>query len=141
MNLLSTLLFFILLALPLTTALAAADKPLSLGILALRPKPQMAAAWQPLADQLTEKLPGYQVQLQLLDHKEMLAALQQQKLDFVLTNPSHYIILREHTGLSGSLATMIPREGALPLTSFGGVIFTRSDQAGITRLSDLKGKK
>jgi PAS domain S-box-containing protein len=119
----------------------AVEKTLSLGILALRPKPQMAVAWQPLADYLTSKLPGYQVRLQLLDHKEMLAALQQRQIDFVLTNPSHYIMLRQKTGLSGSLATMIPREGPLPLTSFGGVIFSRSDRTDITQLSSLKDKK
>ncbi|MBV5323188.1 PhnD/SsuA/transferrin family substrate-binding protein, partial [bacterium] len=113
---------------PLAAAFAAPEKILTLGILALRPKSQMAVAWQPLADQLTEKLPGYRVQLLLLDHKEMLAELQQQRLDFVLTNPSHYILLRQKTGLSGSLATMIPREGPLALTSFGGVIFTRSNR-------------
>ena len=112
-----------------------------MGILALRPKPQMAAAWQPFADHLTKALPGYRIQLQLLDHKEMLAELQLQQLDFVLTNPSHYIMLRQKTGLSGSLATMIPREGALPLTSFGGVIFTRSNRNDIRQLSDLKKKK
>ena len=119
----------------------ATEKPLNLGILALRPKPQMAAAWQPLADKLSEKLPGYRVRLQLLDHKEMLAALQQRQVDFVLTNPSHYIILRQKTGLSGSLATMVPREGQQPLNVFGGVIFTRSNQTGITQLPDLKDKK
>jgi len=112
-----------------------------MGILALRPKPQMAAAWQPFADHLTKALPGYRIQLQLLDHKEMLAGLQLQQLDFVLTNPSHYIMLRQKTGLSGSLATMIPREGDLPLTSFGGVIFTRSNRNDIRQLSDLKKKK
>jgi len=126
---------------PLAAAFAAPEKILTLGILALRPKSQMAVAWQPLADQLTDKLPGYRVQLQLLDHKEMLAELQQKRLDFVLTNPSHYILLRQKTGLSGSLATMIPREGPRALTSFGGVIFTRSNRNDITQLSDLKKKK
>ncbi len=130
----------LLLSLPFSTAWAA-DKTLNLAILALRPKPQMVVAWQPLADYLGSKLPGYQVQLQLLDHKEMLAALQQRKIDFVLTNPSHYIILRQKTGLSGSLATMIPREGAQPLSVFGGVIFTRNDRTDITELSSLKDKK
>lgn len=127
--------------LPLHTAAAASEQVVRLGILALRPKPQMQAAWQPLAEHLTRKLPGYRVQLQLLDHKEMLTALQQHQVDFVLTNPSHYIILRQKTGLSGSLATMVPQEGLQPLTSFGGVIFTRSDQAGITQLSDLRNRK
>lgn len=129
-----------LLLLPLSIA-RAAEQTVNLGILALRPKSQMAAAWQPLADHLTRQLPGYRFQLQLLDHKEMLAALEQRQLDFVLTNPSHYIVLRQKAGLSGSLVTMVPPEGRQPLTVFGGVIFTRSNRSDITQLSDLKGRK
>ena len=118
----------------------ATEKTLTLGILALRPKPQMTSAWQPLVAYLDSKLPDHQVRLQLLNHAEMLTALQQRQVDFVLTNPSHYIMLRQKTGLSGSLATMVPREGQQPLTMFGGVIFTRSD-SGITSLDQLKGRK
>jgi len=129
------------LLLPLSIARAAAEQTVHLGILALRPKPQMAAAWQPFADHLTRQLPGYRFQLHFFDHKEMLAALEQRQLDFVLTNPAHYIFLRQKTGLSGSLATMVPREGRQPLTAFGGVIFTRSNRSDITKFSDLKGRK
>lgn len=124
-----------------TTALAA-DIPLQLGILAaLGHKPQMQQAWQPFADHLGRQLPGHRVQLQLLDHQEMLTAMQQRQLDFVLTNPSHYILLRHKSGFSGSLATMMPIEGSKPLSHFGGVIFTRSNRNDIHTLSDLKGKK
>jgi len=119
----------------------AVDQKLHLGILALRPKPQMQQAWQPFADYLTGKLSGYRVQLHLLDHQEMLAAIQQRQLDFVLTNPSHYIILRQKAGFSGSLATMIPKEGSHPLHNFGGVIFTRNNRNDIRELSDLKHKR
>lgn len=137
---LSILLTFCFL-LQLETAAWATDTPLHLGILALRPKPQMQQAWQPFIEHLSKQLPGYRVQLSLLDHQEMLAAIQQKQLDFVLTNPSHYIILRQKTGLSGSLATLVPREGSQPLSSFGGVIFTRSNRDDIKTLTDLKGKK
>ncbi|GEM_PF-692503 len=119
----------------------AAHRTLHLGILAQRPKPRMQQTWQPFADYLSSQLSGYRVQLHLLDHKEMLTALQQQQLDFLLTNPSHYIMLRHKTGFSGSLATMVPRKGARPLGSFGGVIFTRSSRNDIRTLSDLKDKK
>lgn len=121
--------------------LEAAPLTLHLGILAQRPKLQMQQAWQPFADYLSKQLPGYRVQLHLLDHQELLAALQQQQLDFVLTNPSHYVVLRQKTGLSGSLATLVPREGPKPLSSFGGVIFTRSSRNDIKTFSDLKGKR
>lgn len=119
----------------------ASETYLNLGILALRPKPQMQQTWQPFADYLSAQLPGYRVQLHLLDHQEMLAAIQQRQLDFVLTNPSHYIVLRQKNGFSGSLATMIPKEGSRPLDSFGGTIFTRSNRNDIRGLQDTKGKR
>lgn len=136
-----TLVLILLFLLQPVLAARATDNPLHLGILALRPKPQMQQAWQPFVKHLSKQLPGYQVQLHLLDHQEMLAAIQQRQLDFVLTNPSHYIILRQKTGLSGSLATLVPREGSQPLSHFGGVIFTRSNCGNIKHLADIKGKK
>ncbi len=136
-----TIIFCIFLFLQTGATARASDKILHLGILALRPKPQMQQSWQPFADYLSKQLPGYRVQLHLIDHHEMLAALEQQKLDFVLTNPSHYIILRQKIGFSGSLATMTPKEGSRPLSSFGGVIFTQSSRNDIRKLSDISDKR
>lgn len=136
-----TLLLSLLMLSQAATMAWATERTLHLGILALRPKPQMQQAWQPLANYLSAQLPGYRMQLHLLDHLEMLAAIQQHQLDFMLTNPSHYIILRQKAGFSGSLATMIPKEGSHPLHNFGGVIFTRNNRHDIKELSDLKHKK
>lgn len=130
----------LLLLMPLA-GLAAGEQVLNLGILALRPKAQMQAAWQPFAEFLNTQMPGFTVRLQILDHKELLSSLQGHKLDFVLTNPTHYITLRQQTGLSGAIATMVPKEGERPLSVFGGVIFTRSNRADIVTLSDVKNKK
>lgn len=114
---------------------------LHLGVLAFRPKLQMQKTWQPFADYLSSRLPGYRIKLHLLDHQEMLAAIQQQGLDFILTNPAHYIFLKEKRGFSGAMATMVRKEGPRTLTSFGGVIFTRSSRNDINTLSEIKGKK
>ena len=118
-----------------------ADRPLHLGILALRSKAQMQEEWQPLADYLGSQLPGYQVHLHVLDHQEIQAAQQQQQLDFVLTNPSHFIVLKEKFGLSAPLATIELQEGEQPLSRFGGVIFARSNRDDIENLFDIKRKK
>lgn len=125
----------------LPTLANAGEKPLRLGILALRPKPEMQAAWQPFTDQLGKELGGKKVELHLLNHKEMLAEINRNQLDFLLTNPSHYIILRQKTGLSGSLATMIPKEGEKSLPAFGGVIFTLSNRTDINSLKDIQKNK
>ena len=133
--------FTLLLLLSESIAQAATEKTLTLGILAYRPKPLLQTNWQPFVNYLSTQIPGYRFELKVLDHGEMLDALQQQKLDFVLTNPTHYILLRQQTGLSGVLATMVPKEGPQPLKTFGGVIFTRSDRRDLTDLSDLRRKK
>ena len=140
-HLISLLLFLLLVGCLIPAAQAAPAKELTLGILSVRPKAAMQAAWQPIADHLSSRLPGYRLQIRILDHVEMLEALKHHQLDFVLTNPAHYIALREQNGFSGVLATLILREGNQALSSFGGVIATRSDRTDINQLSDIKGKK
>lgn len=131
-----------LFCIPLFAAAWAADATmLHLGILALRPKSQMQQAFQPFVDYMTSQLPGYRVQLHLLDHQEMLAAVQQHQLDFVMTNPSHYITLRQKNALSGVLATLVSLESAYPLSHFGGVIIARSNRNDIHSLSDIREKR
>ncbi|NJD39957.1 MAG: response regulator [Geobacter sp.] len=134
-------LLFLLLVGCLAPPAQAVPKELTLGILSVRPKADMQAAWQPIADHLSSRLPGYRLQIRILDHAEMLEALKHHQLDFVLTNPAHYIELREQNGFSGVLATLILREGNKPLSSFGGAIATRSDRTDINQLPDIKGKK
>ncbi len=125
----------------ITPALAAPEKQLTMGILALRPKAEMQAAWQPLFSSLSSRLPGYSMKLLILNHAGLQKALQQKQLDFVLTNPGHYIELRERNGFSGALVTLLPMEGKQALKSFGGVIFTKSNRNDINSLNDLKGKR
>ncbi len=137
----ATLLLFLLLGGLPPRAQAAPAKELTLGILAIYNKEKMQTDWQPIADQISARLPGYRLKARILDHAEMLEALKHHQLDFVLTNPSHYIMLREQNGFSGVLATLILREGDKALSSFGGVIVTRSTRTDINRLADLKGKR
>ena len=134
-------LFLLLLGCLIPTAQAAPEKELTLGILAIYQKEKMQAAWQPIADQISTRLPGYRLKVRALEHAEMQEALKHHQLDFVLTNPAHYIVLREQNGFSGALVTLIQREGNKALSSFGGVIATRSNRTDINRLADLKGKK
>lgn len=135
------LISFLFCLLQSAAAICSPECTVRLGILALYPKSQMQEEWQPLADYLSSQIPGCQVQLQILDHQEILAAMEEQRLDFVLTNPSHYIILKKNNRLSGALATMARLDNDQPLSSFGGVIFVRSSREDIKELKDLKGKK
>jgi len=140
--LLTRCLFFILLFCGiLSTSVAHAnDRTLTLGVLASRPKPVTLARWQPLADYLSHAIDGYQVKLLALDQEELQQALERNQLDMVLTNPAHYVILRQKNSLTGALATLADLQAGQSVASMGGVIFTRSDRADINLLADLKGK-
>ena len=61
-----TLLLSLLMLSQATAAALATEKILHLGILALRPRPQMQQAWEPFANYLSAQLPGYRMQLHLL---------------------------------------------------------------------------
>jgi len=125
----------------LPAAAAAKDQTLTLGVLAIRPKPETVARWQPLADYLTRALDGYRITLLPLDRDELAEALRSNKLDLVFTTPTDYILLRHKHQLTGALATLNDLHNGKPVNSLGGVIFTRHNRHDINRLEDLKGKK
>jgi PAS domain S-box-containing protein len=135
------LLGLVQLCLTWSPAPVAAETELTVGILSLRPEEVTQQAWQPVMDELSKRLPGYRFKLKALEHWELQAYLRQHLLDFVLTNPSHYIALRQENGLSGALATLINREGGQSLKSYGGVIFTRTERADLATLKDLSGRR
>jgi len=93
-----------------------------------------------LADYLSQHLPGKKIQLLVLNHAELTKKAQLQQLDFILTNPSHYLYLRENTGLSGVLATLSEQHNGSALNAFGGVIFCLKNRNDIKQLTDLKHK-
>lgn len=119
---------------------ALADHMLTLGILALRPVAETQARWQPLADYLSETLPGHRVQIQALDYADLEQALLQHKLDFILTHPTHYRLIRERNALSGALTTLIETAHGKPVEAIGGVIFTRAERNDLNTLQDLKNR-
>jgi PAS domain S-box-containing protein len=115
-------------------------EPIRIGVLAFRPKPQILAQWEPLAAVLKKAVPGQDFLVEALTYPELDAAVAGRKVDFVLTNPGHYVILKRTFGLSSPLATLAMDEGGQRSSLFGGVIFTRANQPGLTTLGDLKGR-
>ncbi len=114
-------------------------KSLHLGILSYRPTEITIAQWQPLARELEKNLSGYHVEIDALNHQELEDAAKKNQLDFILTNPENYILLKNKIGIN-AIATLITLEKGHPLTKFAGVIFTRADRQDIQTLLDLNGK-
>ncbi len=114
---------------------------LTLGVLAIRPKPETLARWQPLADYLSQSIPNKTVQLKAFHFPELQMAVAKGQLDFVITNPAHYIELRHHYEMSGALTTLIKDINGMSINQFGGVIFTLKTRSDINTLQDLKAKR
>ena len=119
----------------------ATAKPAKFAVIAYRPKAETEARWQPLIDYLNSTHPNQPISLVVLNYPELEAAVKAKQVDFVLTQPSHYILLSQREGLLSPLATLVEKEAGKALANFGGVILTRSDKTNIQRLSDLRGKR
>jgi diguanylate cyclase (GGDEF)-like protein/PAS domain S-box-containing protein len=115
-------------------------KILRFGVLSYRPKEITEKQWQPLAIELERVLPKYHVELLVMNYDELDKAARKNQLDFVFTNPEHYILLKNKIAMN-AVATVITIDQGHPLTEFAGVIFTRANRDDIQTIADLNGKK
>ncbi len=107
-------------------------------MLAYNGKSQALARWQSTANYLSESIPAHQFNIIPLTLNGFENVLNKKSLDFILTNPGHYVTLEHKFGAS-RLLTFLPQHGKQTLQKFSAVIFTRKD-SGIKKLTDLKGK-
>ena len=121
-------------------AQSASDAPRArIGVLAYRGADVALHQWTPLAEYLGGTIDGWQfeiVPVTLVSAREKLRAKQ---IDFLITNPGHYVALSHQFDLS-VLATRERRNNGVALMQFGAVIFCRAN-SGITSLDELKGKR
>jgi len=109
------------------------------GITSFRDKALTLKQWSPTMDYLSSKIPGCHFVAIPLNLQELKAALSKGELDFVITNPEHYIVLETDYGVSRA-ATQVKKENGKYLDQFGGVVFARSDRTDIRQLDDVKGR-
>jgi diguanylate cyclase (GGDEF)-like protein/PAS domain S-box-containing protein len=120
--------------------LAQAAEPVKIAVLAFRSKPQALAQWQPLAATLKAAIPERDFVVQVYTLKEMETVVAARQVDFVLTNPGHYVLLTRRSGLQAPLATLLMDESGQETPAFGGVMFTRADHPVVKSLTELKGQ-
>jgi diguanylate cyclase (GGDEF)-like protein/PAS domain S-box-containing protein len=126
--------------LAVTAQLASAStSEVRIGVLAFRPVDITLQQWQPTADYLNAHVPGNHFSIVPLNYKELDLAVNRLDFDFVITNPEHYVSIRKDHGLI-AIATLMPLAEGHPVTTFGGVIFTRADRFDINTLEDVRGK-
>ena len=113
---------------------------IKIGVLAKRGPELTLQKWSATADYLSTALPGYHFNIVPLNFTEIHNAVQEERIDFVLANPSFYVELEKLYGVN-RIATLINQD--LPgrqTTTFGGVIFVRADRDAIQSIRDLQGK-
>jgi diguanylate cyclase (GGDEF)-like protein/PAS domain S-box-containing protein len=116
-----------------------ADETLTLGVFAYRPDHVLLERYQPLTDYLSRET-GFRIRLEVLNQENMSWAIAANRLDFFLTNPSHFLLIRSERSLTGVLATLVRRSDETSTGSLGGVIFTRAGRDDIEQLADLRDK-
>lgn len=135
------------LALALALGLAPAAMPaaaamdggeIRIGALAFRGAEQAVETWLPTIEALAEALPDHNVVLVPLDLDAMRAAVADSEVDFVVTNPGHYVELEAAYGIT-RIATLETTGQGTPRAAVGSVIFTRADRDDILTLEDLRG--
>jgi len=109
-----------------------------IGVLSHRGDAATQHIWKPTADYLTAALPDYRFRVVPLEFSAVDSAVEAGTVDFVLVNPGIYVNLEVRYRVS-RIATMRNRIGEAKRNVFGGVIFTRADRPGLTRLKDLRG--
>nr|MBC8318703.1 phosphate/phosphite/phosphonate ABC transporter substrate-binding protein [Candidatus Desulfobia pelagia] len=123
------------------TRVSAADPAaqIKIGVLAKRGDRICLEKWSPMARYLSAVLPEYSFSIVPLDFKEIVPAVEQQEIDFVLANSAIYTGLEILYGVS-RIATMKNLLHGQGVTEFGGTVFYKAGRNDINTLKDLSGK-
>ncbi len=114
----------------------AQERVAHIGVLAFRGAETTLQEWGPLAAYLSETVEGWRFDIVPVTLISAPEDIKSGRLQFLVTNPGHYVALASEFGLS-PLAT---RQRADGLMRFGTAIIARAG-SGISTLEDLRGKK
>ncbi|WP_083651505.1 PhnD/SsuA/transferrin family substrate-binding protein [Vreelandella massiliensis] len=129
-----------LLAATLLLSQAAVAAPsTTLGVFAYRDAETVREQFTPVMEAMQKALPRHEVQMQVLSLEALDDALKANEIDFILTNPRHFLAVRQQYNVSGALATLQKYQGGRSLSSLAGVILTATD-ANIATLAELEGR-
>jgi two-component system sensor histidine kinase TtrS len=120
---------------------AGMERYVHVGVLAYRGNDAAMVEWQPLASYLTESIDGWTFELVPVTLSSVQGEIEAGQIDFLITNPGHYIALAaEH-----DLSVIATRErwaeiSNSHLSRFGTAIIVAKDSPAAS-LNDLKGRK
>jgi two-component system sensor histidine kinase TtrS len=131
------------LACPLTCLMpvqaAASGQALRIGVLAFLGSDAAVEEWSPVVRRLQATLPGYVPTLVHLDHEGLREAAHRGELDFIITNPGHYIELEAVLGASRIL-TLDTGGARTPERALGSAVIVPTGSR-LHALEDLLGRR
>ncbi|MGM0826050.1 MAG: PhnD/SsuA/transferrin family substrate-binding protein [Pseudomonadota bacterium] len=129
-----------LLAATLILSQAAVAAPsTTLGVFAYRDVETVREQFAPAIEAMQRALPRHQVHMQVLSLEALDDALEAGNIDFILTNPRHFLAVRQQYNVSGALATLKAYQGGRSLSLLAGVILAPAE-ANIETLAELEGR-
>lgn len=134
----ATRLFLLLLLAGLPCSLPAAEA-VRIGILAWQGSEEAEIRWSSLVRDLEERLGGKQIELRHFDLDGMAAALRAGQLDFVVTNPGHYVTLEAENSIT-RIATQVAGNATNPEHVVGSAVVVPAGRDDLQKLEDLRGK-
>ncbi len=124
----------------ITSPIYSSADTITIGIRAHNGVSKALLKWQATADYLTKTIPGHKFVLQpVVGLGELMQAVEENKFDFILTNPSSFVEMQIRFGATAIVTLKNKRQGK-PYTRFGSVIFTLEDRNDINDILDLKDK-
>lgn len=123
----------------LPTAIPAEERR-SVGVLAPDGPAAAHAQWDEVAQAIGRQLPGASIEFRFFDLAGLSAAARSGNVDFVITNPGHYVELELGAG-AHRIATLEPANAASPGAATASAILVRQERADLRTLPDLAGKR
>ena len=131
---------FAFLAVTMLQGGAWATQRIQIGVLSFLSKEDTVKQWSPTAALLQAAIPDSEVLIVPLVYEELNAQVEARKIDFVFTNPEHYVVLRNAFQIS-PMVTMNRLIQGREVSAMGSVIFSNAQNTEITELHDVKGKR
>lgn len=135
----TTRLFLICLIGSLQFCVVHAADAVRVGVLAWQGSEDAEIRWSSLVNDLEERLGGKRIELHHFDLNGMARALQAGELDFVVTNPGHYVTLEAQSGIT-RIASQVAGNITNPEHVVGSAVVVLDQRDDIRSLEDLRGK-
>ena len=135
----TVLLLLILCSLTFQSTAKNNNQLIKIGVLAHRGHDEALKRWTLTAEYLSRSIKGYDFIIKPKSLKSMKQAVENNLVQFILTNPGNYVDIEANYGAT-RIATLKVKQRDRAFTLFSAVIFTRHDRHEINKLEDLRDK-